>query len=60
MQTLLNRLFWSISGPTLLLGSVLGFCVAAQADKNTRPNIVVFVADDLGWSGLGIYGIFIL
>ncbi|MCS5643454.1 MAG: sulfatase-like hydrolase/transferase, partial [Dehalococcoidia bacterium] len=55
-QTLLNRLFWSFSGPTLLLGSVLGFCVDAQAEKNTRPNIVVFVADDLGWSDLGYTG----
>jgi arylsulfatase A-like enzyme len=56
MQTLLNRLFWSFSGPTLLLGSVLGFCVDAQAEKNARPNIVVFVADDLGWSDLGYTG----
>jgi arylsulfatase A-like enzyme len=29
---------------------------AAQAPSATRPNIIVFVADDLGWRDLGVYG----
>ena len=56
MHALLNKLAWSFSRPILLLGSVLGLCVDAHAEKETRPNIVVFVADDLGWSDLGYMG----
>jgi arylsulfatase A-like enzyme len=56
MQTFLNKLFWSLLSPILLLGSVVGVCVEAQAEKSRRPNIVVFVADDLGWSDLGCTG----
>jgi N-sulfoglucosamine sulfohydrolase len=29
---------------------------AAQAPAGSRPNVIVFVADDLGWRDTGIYG----
>ncbi len=33
---------------------VLGAC--AQADASQKPNIIVILADDLGWNELGCYG----
>lgn len=43
--------------PLLILFAVLalgccGHCAAAE----TKPNIIVILADDLGWSDLGCYG----
>ncbi|MBT4694608.1 MAG: sulfatase [Planctomycetaceae bacterium] len=35
---------------------VLGLCGKTQAAGGAQPNIVVFVADDLGWSDLGYSG----
>jgi N-sulfoglucosamine sulfohydrolase len=42
----------------LLFFAIATRCVpaAAQARAGERPNIVVLVADDLGWRDLGIYG----
>ena len=56
MQTCLNRMVRRVIGAAFLLGIGLGLCGEAQAAKQTRPNIVVFVADDLGWSDLGYTG----
>ncbi|WP_461107385.1 sulfatase [Spirosoma koreense] len=39
---------------TLLL--LIGNAVFGQAGKTRRPNIIVILADDLGWSELGCYG----
>ncbi len=40
---------------TLLLMLATGFCVDAQNNKRP-PNIVVILADDLGWADLSSYG----
>lgn len=40
--------------PYLLLVTLLGFCSATHASE--QPNIVIFVADDLGWADVGFRG----
>lgn len=46
--------------PLHLLWPSIGFAwasvVAEQTSTTTKPNIVVIVADDMGYSGLGCYG----
>jgi len=39
---------------SLVLASVRGPAVAAQTD--TRPNVIVILVDDMGWSDLGAFG----
>jgi arylsulfatase A-like enzyme len=46
-----------VSKPTrsLLLG-LLSLCVWQQANAAQKPNIIIILADDLGWKELGCYG----
>ena len=41
---------------SLLLHSVAGVATLASAAETKRPNVVVFLADDMGYSDLGCYG----
>jgi len=36
--------------------TVLGFSAIASGNPTTKPNILLILADDLGWSDLGCYG----
>jgi len=47
---------WSLLG-AILCGLIVEPCVAAQAaDGKARPNIIVIMSDDMGFSDIGCYG----
>ena len=51
-----SRRFAWIAGSALAL-CLLGFVYAAAASaQSTRPNVLVIVADDLGWHDVGYHG----
>ncbi|MGY8731291.1 MAG: sulfatase [Pirellulales bacterium] len=56
MQNIRNRATLSISVSLSLVGVMLNVCCEVMATNAMRPNIVLFVADDLGWSDLGYSG----
>lgn len=40
----------------ITIGCLLTGCTSSDQPEKTKPNIIVIVADDLGWSDLGSYG----
>ena len=39
-----------------LIGCVSPLVAAAQAERGSRPNVVLIITDDMGWADLGSYG----
>ncbi|WP_197454538.1 sulfatase [Stieleria varia] len=50
-----RTLGWSFAAIAILLAQVMHSSVA-NADSESRPNVVLFLADDLGWTGLRCFG----
>ena len=56
MQNIRSRRILSLSVSASLVVVMLNVCCEVIATDAIRPNIVLFVADDLGWSDLGYSG----
>lgn len=56
MQNLRSSHILSLSVSASLVVVMLNVCCQVMATNAMRPNIVLFVADDLGWSDLGYSG----
>jgi hypothetical protein len=42
--------------PVLVLLATLTLTVEAAETSDSRPNILIIMADDMGWSDIGCYG----
>ncbi|MFN6200985.1 MAG: sulfatase-like hydrolase/transferase, partial [Acidobacteriota bacterium] len=51
-----RRLFQALLLPLLLALTVPPSGIVVEAEPESRPNIIVMMSDDMGWSDIGCFG----